>query len=185
MEEPVPDLAFYQQLFTEPIFVVPEKTPIVAPEPVATSAPTISPAELERLGNTAPLQKYPIIGENRKGLVLLFSLPEKDFQAITKNDFLIKIIGAIKYTPADVAFVNALGRQPVNIHELSKEINLAHLIVFGKNIVDMTADSRVSYYKPASIGRTPLLIAEDLASIELDVNKKKLLWGALQTIFLK
>ncbi len=180
------NLAFYQQLFTEQLYILPDPQPAIdltIPEP-KLEPETLSAAEIEQLGSTAPVKIYPVIGENRKGLVLLFSLPEAAFRALPQNDFLIKIIGAIKYTPADVAFVNALTSKPVNILALSKEVDLAHLIVFGKNILDMTADSRVSYYKPASIGRTPLLIAEDLASIELDVNKKKQLWVALQTMFL-
>lgn len=182
------DLTFYQHLFTEHLFIVPEEPPVTpAPAATATAAPesSISPQEIERLGNTAPVKKYPVIGENRKGLVLLFALPETAFEALPKNEFLTKIIGAIKYTPADVAYVNAFNAKPVNSHALSKEVNLAHLIVFGKNILDMTPDSRVGYYKPASIGRTPLLVVEELAAIELDVNKKKQLWAALQPMFLK
>lgn len=179
------DLAFYQHLFTEHLFILPDEPPV----PPALAAPAvpepISPQEMERLGNTAPAKRYPVIGENRKGLVLLFALPEAAFAALPKNDFLTKIIGAIKYTPADVAYVNALNAKPVNSHALSKEVNLAHLIVFGKNILDLTPDSRVGYYKPASVGRTPLLVVEELAAIELDVNKKKQLWAALQPMFLK
>ena len=175
------ELAFYQQLYTEHLFILPE--PELASAPVTPEV--ISPEEIDRLGRTASLPKYPVLGENKKGLVLLVSMPEPAFQALPKNEFLIKIIGAIRYTPADVGFVNAHQTIPVNIHDLSKEVNLNHLLVFGKNILDMTADSRVSYYKPASIGRIPLLIAEELEAIELDVNKKKQLWAALQTIFLK
>lgn len=181
------ELAFYQQLYTEPLFILPEPPPevtLVAPT-AAIEREVISAEEIERLGSTAPLPKYPLLGENKKGLVLLVSLPEPAFRALPENEFLIKILGAIRYTPADVGYVNALQVKPVNIHDLSKEVNLNHLLVFGKNILDMSADSRVSYYKPASIGRTPLLIAEELEAIELDVNKKKQLWAALQAIFLK
>lgn len=178
------ELAFYQQLFTEHLFILPEPLD-AAPVVSMPEAEPINSAELERLGSTAPVKKYPVIGENKKGLVLLVSLPEAAFQALPKNEFLIKIIGAIRYTPQDVGYINALNLKPVNIHELSKEVTVTHLLVFGKNILDMTADSRVSYYKPASIGRTPLLIVEELEAIERDVNKKKQLWAALQAIFLK
>ncbi|QNF35192.1 hypothetical protein HUW51_21645 [Adhaeribacter swui] len=181
------DLAFFQQLYTEPLFIIPEPSEIVAPAPAAAVVPqeTISPEEIDRWGSTQPVKKYPLVGENKKGLVILVSLPEQAFSALPKNEFLIKILGAIRYTPQDVGYVNAQQTKSVNIHDLSKEVTLNHLLVFGKNILDMTEDSRVSYYKPASIGRTPLLIAEDLAAIELDVNKKKQLWGALQSMFLK
>ncbi len=178
------ELAFYQQLYTEHLFILPEPQPQVAPIATPVSE-TISPAEMEALGSTVPRYQFPVLGENKKGLVLLVALPEAAFKALPKNEFLIKILGAIRYTPSDVGYVNALSVKPVNIHELSKEVSLNHLLVFGKNILDMTADSRVGYYKPASIGRTPLLIAEELEAIELDVNKKKQLWAALQQMFLK
>jgi hypothetical protein len=181
------DLAFYQQLYTEHLFILPDPhQEFASVAPVITPIPeSISQAEIDQLGSTAPRKNFPVLGDNKKGLVLLVSLPEPAFEALLKNEFLIKIIGAIRYTPSDVGFVNALAVKPVNIHELSKEVNLNHLLVFGKNILDMTSDSRVSYYKPASIGRTPLLIAEELETIELDVNKKKQLWAALQQMFLK
>ncbi|PSR57063.1 hypothetical protein AHMF7605_28060 [Adhaeribacter arboris] len=186
MTDQAAELTFYQQLFTEPLFILPELNKEV-PEslPKETEPELISPAEIAQLGSTTPVKKYPVIGENHKGLVLLVSLPEPAFQELPKNEFLVKILGAIKYAPNDVAYLNTLHLKPVNIYELSKAENLKHLIVFGKNILDMTADSKVSYYKPASIGRTPLLIAEELETIERDVNKKKQLWAALQAMFLK
>ncbi|QMU28726.1 hypothetical protein [Adhaeribacter radiodurans] len=186
MAEQAAELSFYQQLFTEPLFILPE----TQAEPVVFSMPVIEPepiskAEIEKLGNTAPVKKYPVLGDNKKGLLILVSQPENAFQELPKNEFLVKILGAIKYTPSDVAYVNTLNIKPINIYELSKAENLKHLIVFGKNILDMTADSRVGYYKPASIGHTPLLIVEELEIIERDVNKKKQLWAALQAMFLK
>ncbi|MDQ3290330.1 MAG: hypothetical protein M3Q05_03465 [Bacteroidota bacterium] len=186
MTDQAAQLAFYQQLFNEPLFILTEPhSDVPVSLPKQNEPEPISKAEIEEWGSTAPVNKYRVIGNNQKGLVLLVSLPEPAYQELTKNEFLIKILGAIKYTPNDVAFVNAFQVKPVNIFELGKEVQLNHLIVFGKNIVDMTGDSRVGYYKPASIGRTPLLIVEELDAIEKDVNKKKQLWAALQTMFLK
>lgn len=179
------NLAFYQQLFTEHLFILPDELPNVAPPLTSPEPEPISAEELERLGSTAPIKKFSLVGENQKGLIILVSLPEFAFQDLSKNEFLTKIIGAIKYTPSDVGYINAIDIKPVNIHDLSKEVSLANLLVFGKNILDMSSDSRVSYYKPASIGSTPLLIAEELEVIERDVNKKKQLWAALQSMFLK
>lgn len=185
MDDQAEGLAFYQQLYTEHLFILPEPAQEVTPVVLSVTTEVISKEEIDRLGSTAPVIKYPVLGENKKGLILLVSLPEPGFLALPKNEFLIKVLGAIRYTPQDVGYVNVPQTKSVNIHELSKEVNLNYLLVFGKNILDMTADSRVGYYKPASIGRTPLLIAEELAAIELDVNKKKQLWGALQQMFLK
>lgn len=179
------NLAFYQQFYTEALFVLPEALPVPASAKAVTEAEPMDALELERLGSTTPIIKYPVLGENKKGLILLVSLPEDAFRTLPTNEFLIKILGAIKYAFNDVGFVNANLNKPVNIHDLGKEVNLMNLIVFGKNILDMSSDSRVSYYKPASIGRTPLLVAEELELIERDVNKKKQLWAALQPMFLK
>lgn len=179
------NLAFYQHFYTEHLFVLPGESPVIPTITTGLEPEMLDAAELDRLGSTTPVAKYPVLGENKKGLILLVSLPDQAFSTLPKNEFLNKILGAIKFTPNDVGYVNAALTKPVNIHDLGKEVNLNSLIVFGKNILDMTSDSKVSYYKPASIGRTPLLIVEELELIEQDVNKKKQLWAALQPMFLK
>ena len=176
------NIEFYRHLFDETLFLVPE--PATREQKLAATA-AAAPPEEPVSGDTAMGPQYRLLGENRKGLVIAVSLPEGDFQALPRNEFLVKVLSAIQYSPADVAFVNIQRGEKLRIFDLAKETTVNHLVAFGPGLLDMTDDSSISLYKPASIGNTPLLIADPVADIERDVTKKKLLWNGLQAIFLK
>ncbi|PIQ21216.1 MAG: hypothetical protein COW65_10435 [Cytophagales bacterium CG18_big_fil_WC_8_21_14_2_50_42_9] len=174
-------LDFYQLFFTENLFLVPDMNSPAYPEaalPPATADDDIS-------GDTLPAKRYNLLGQNRKGLIITVALLEKEFQALPSNEFLTKVLVSIKHTLSDVAFVNLEPKEKLDIYLLSKETQINNLLVFGPGLLDMDANSKVHLYKPASIGNIPLLIADVLATIENDVNKKKLLWSGLQAVFLK
>jgi hypothetical protein len=173
------NIEFYRLLFDETLFLVPDSE--TRDKRLAAAVPAEAPVS----GDTAVGPAYPLVGENRKGLVIAVSLMEKDFQALPQNEFLTKVLSAIQHSPADVAFVNLKRGEKLRVFDLAKETQLNHLVAFGPGLLDMTADSKLGLYKPASIGNIPLLIAEPLADIEADVTKKKLLWTGLQAIFLK
>ena len=172
-------LEFYQHFFNENLFLVPDWAPNSAPIAIPTTV------EEEILGDTAPIKKYQILGENQKGLIIVVALPEKDVQTLPNNEFLSKVLASIKHTINDVGFVNLAFKEKLDIYRLGKETTLNALLAFGPGLLDMSADSKIHLYKPASIGKIPLLIADTLENIERDVNKKKQLWNGLQAIFLK
>jgi hypothetical protein len=172
------NIEFYRHLFDETLFLVPDQqaraqrqTPARPEEPVS--------------GDTLTGPRYQLLGENRKGLVIAVSLSEAEFLALPHNAFLTKVLAAIQRSPADVAFVNLKPGQLLSTFDLAKETQLNQLVAFGPGLVEMSADSKINPYKPASIGQVPLLVADTVAAIEADVNKKKSLWNALQSIFLK
>ena len=172
-------LDFYQHFFTENLFLMPDRN-------YGLSAALVTATDMEDInGDTLPAKQYALLGENRKGLVIAVSLSEKDFQALPGNEFLTKVLTSIKHTPNDVGFVNLAAKEKLQLYELSKETTVNYLLAFGPGLLDMDVNSKVHLYKPASIGNIPLLIADVLADIENDVNKKKLLWNGLQTVFLK
>jgi hypothetical protein len=176
------NIEFYRHLFDETLFLVPDQQ--VRDQRQAAAAAAALPEEPVS-GDTGAGPGYQLLGENRKGLVIAVSLSEKDFQALPRNEFLTKVLSAIQRSPADVAFVNIKRGEKLRIFDLAKETQLNHLVAFGPGLLDMTADSKISVYKPASIGQVPLLIADPLETIELDATKKRLLWNGLQAIFLK
>jgi hypothetical protein len=185
-----PDLLpFYREFFTENLFLVPEPASGTTPptdstkgQPVKLPAPEVAEAIM---GDTPVAKKFLVLGENRKGLVLLFSLPAAAFAALPGNVFLTKILAAIQHTPADVAYVNLEQNFAVNIFDLGKETKVQQVVAFGSGLVDMAPGSKINLYKPAGIGQVPLLLADPLHHIENDVNRKKQLWSGLQSIFLK
>ena len=179
-------LPFYQHFYSESLFILPENNPAPTrnPEPAPVEIVT-APITEDINGDTLVTKKFYLTGENKKGLVLLFALPEKDFAALSKNVFLTKILAAIQHTPADVAYVNLEPGFKVNIFDLSKETKLQQVVAFGPDLVDLATGFQIHLYKPAAIGQVPLLLADPLHQIENDVNRKKYLWSGLQAIFLK
>ncbi|WP_026464549.1 hypothetical protein [Adhaeribacter aquaticus] len=180
-----PDLSFFQHFFTETLFLVPEQQTTTASLPPLEAVPKPTPLTEVITGDTPKPRQYQVVGENKKGLIIVVSLSEQDFRSLPNNVFLSKVLGAIQHGPGDVGFVNISRGQRLSIYDLSKENNVKHLIAFGPGLLDLSADSKVNLYKPAAIGQYPLLVAEPLENIENDITKKKLLWNGLQTIFLK
>lgn len=177
-------LPFYQQFFSESLFILPEGPAATAPAQVVRLP---DPAEILEAtsGDTQEQKKYHLAGENKKGLVLLFSLPADQFAALPQHSFLTKILAAIQHTPADVAYVNLVPGYKLNLYHLSRETEVRQVVAFGPELLDLDAGHKINLYKPAAIGQIPLLLADPLAQIELEVNRKKYLWSGLQAIFLK
>ena len=176
MDQP---LNFYQQFFTEILFLVPDANA----ESSLKNEILTEPEAVD--GDTIPVKKYHLLGENKKGLVILVAMAEKEFQALPQHEFLSKVLASIKHTTNDVAFINLAPPEKLEIYDLSKETKVNYLLAFGPGLLDMDANSKVHLYKPASIGSIPLLIADVLTVIENDVNKKKQLWNGLQAVFLQ
>lgn len=178
-------LPFYQEFYTESLFLVPETAGTGFNEPVIIKTET-PPAIAKLVNGDTPLpKKFLFVGENKKGLILVFSVSSSDFAILPDNNFLTKILAAIQHTPADVAYVNLEPGTKLNIFDLSKETKLQQVVAFGPNLIDMDSGAKINLYKPAAIGQVPLLLAEPLHQIETDVNRKKYLWSGLQAIFLK
>jgi len=182
-------LPFYQHFFTETLFVLPEKVADSIPDSPAgsASAPPVAPApSLALVDDGAPAtKKFALNGQNKKGLALIFSLPEVDFASLPQNEFLTKILAAIQHTPLDVAYVNLPPNFALNLFDLSKVTQVNHVVAFGNGLVDLAPGFKINMYKPAGVGNVPLLLAEPLELIQNDVNRKKYLWSGLQAIFVK
>lgn len=176
------NIEFYRHLFDETLFLVADQQTREQRQAAAAAA---VPPEEPVSGDTGAAPKYQLLGENRKGLVIAVSVSEKDFALLPRNAFLTKVLSAIQRSPADVAFVNVKRGEKLRTFDLAKETQLNHLVAFGPGLLDMSADSKVTLYKPAALGPVPLLIADPVSDIEVDVTKKKLLWSGLQAIFLK
>lgn len=175
-------MELYRHLFDETLYLVPDSQ---QRSQWLAEAAAAAPPEESVSGDTLPRPAYRLLGENRKGLVIAVSMPEAEFQALPGNVFLTKVLAAIQHSPADVAFVNIQRGDKLRIFDLAKDTTLRSLLAFGPGLLDMSPDSKVNLYKPASIGKVPLLLADPLSAVEPDVTKKKLLWAGLQAIFLK
>jgi hypothetical protein len=117
-----------------------------------------------------------------KGLTILVSEDETSFRNIIQNEFLTKILKAIKYEMHDVAFVNVAKGSKVNLAVLGRTLPIKSLVSFGSSLLDL--DKIPAAYKHFHIGPTPVLLSESLTQLEADQSKKRLLWNGLQGMFL-
>jgi hypothetical protein len=179
-------LAFYQHLYTESLFVLPEEqekqSSRVLPAPQGHPQEEKPVPAVEK--QPAP-PAFMVQGENRKDLVLLVRLPEAAFRALPDLDFLQKLLKAIHHGPDDVAFVNALATSPVSLAELKAAVPVANLISFGCLVLPATAGApSPPLYTPALADGARLLLAEEIATIVNSQEKKVQLWNALKQMFL-
>ncbi|MFC5270138.1 hypothetical protein [Adhaeribacter terreus] len=117
-----------------------------------------------------------------KGLTILVSEDATTFSQILQNEFLTKILKAIKFEMHDVAFVNIACGANVNLAVLGRQLPIKSVVSFGTDLLDL--EKIPAAYKHFHVGPTPVLLSESLTQLEADQNKKRLLWNGLQGMFL-
>jgi hypothetical protein len=159
--------SFYKNFFSETLFVTRD-----------ANANTPTPEEEMTVSGPEIIYNEQVF----KGLTILVSEDEKAFGNILQNEFLTKILKAIKFEMHDVAFVNVTGGSKVNLAVLGRRLPIKSVVCFGTNLLDL--EKIPAAYKHFHIGPTPVLLSESLTQLEADQSKKRLLWNGLQGMFL-
>ncbi|WP_194349921.1 hypothetical protein [Pontibacter beigongshangensis] len=191
---------FLRNFLTETVYVVPGETLFPdAPAPVAVqSLPTTAAvsaqeakqdkteeaAAPEPAGAAMPPDKFVITGENKKGVVVLVTLPDATFRTLPQLEFLKKILAAIGLGTNDVAFVNNVSGTTAVFEELTQELNVQYIISFASRIDTQLPHDKFTLYNPVVVGRAPIIFSQSLAVLDKDPEHKKLLWNALRQVFL-
>ncbi|WP_299757161.1 hypothetical protein [uncultured Pontibacter sp.] len=156
-------------------------TETIAPEPVLEiQAPQDTPKIPKQ---EAKQQKYKLTGENRKGVVVLVTLPETEYTQLPQLQFLQKILSAIGLKPEDVAYVNNVSGELSLFEELQQELQVNYIISFASRIETAFPHDKFTLYNPVKVDDVPVIFSQSLSMLEHNVEHKKLLWGALQKIF--
>lgn len=158
------------------------KNQITEHSPVATPHIPKTPAAAAAAAHVA--EKYKIAGANAKGVVLLVTLPTDDFDRLPQLQFLQKILGAIGLKPADVAYVNNLSGATAIFEDLQQALHVNYIISFASRLDTSQPHDKFTLYHPVLIGDVPVVFSQALSLLEHDVEHKKLLWNALQKVFL-
>ncbi|MHC2990766.1 hypothetical protein OB13_03910 [Pontibacter sp. HJ8] len=199
--------AFLKNFLPETIYRIEEEmlpavcVPLAEPEPIAIPAPAAVPTadqivpaapipsaaapipKLPKVEQVAVPKAYEVIGENRKGLVVLVTLPATEFNALPQSQFLQKILAAIGFGRADVAFVNNVSGATVRFEALSEAILTKYIISFASRLDTDLPHAKFTLYNPVLIGDVPVVFSQSLAVLDTDQEQKRLLWNALQRIF--
>ena len=140
---------------------------------------------VKKVEKVAEPKTFEVIGENRKGLVVLVTLPGTAFKALPQSEFLIKILAAIGFGPADVAFVNNVSGATTKFETLSATHRTNYILSFASRLDTELPHEKFTLYNPVLVGNVPVVFSQSLAVLDGDQDQKKLLWGALQRVFKK
>ncbi|SIT80187.1 hypothetical protein [Pontibacter indicus] len=159
----------------------PEAIP-VGPAPSTSSAAI---PKLPKVEKTEQPKSFEVIGENRKGLLVLVTLPEPEFKALPKSEFLTRILAAIGFGPADVAFVNNVSGATTKFEALCDTLQTNYILSFASRLDTDLPHDKFTLYNPVLVGSVPVVFSQSLAVLDGDQEQKKLLWSALQRVFKK
>ncbi|TPE45818.1 hypothetical protein [Pontibacter mangrovi] len=156
---------------------------MVPPEPVAAKQHVHELPKIPKKEPAAQKQKYKVAGENRKGVVVLVTIPEAEFAHLPQLQFLQKILSAIGLQPSDVAYVNNISGELALFEELQKELQVNYIISFASRIETALPHEKFTLYNPVTVGSVPVVFSQALKMLADNVEHKKMLWGALQRTF--
>jgi hypothetical protein len=166
--------------------VKPEAAPIVAVSlPETPLAPEAVPAipKLPKTEAPAVPAKYNVTGDNRKGIAVLVTIPDAQFQQLPQLEFLNKILTAIGLQPSDVAYVNNISGEIAVFEDLQQTLQVNYILSFASRVESNLPHEKFTLYNPVMLGSVPIVFSHALVDIEKDQDKKRLLWGALQKVF--
>ncbi|QHT68529.1 hypothetical protein GXP67_18715 [Rhodocytophaga rosea] len=164
---------------------VPEANPSVeqvVAKPVADPPLKATPAQ--PIQSPAPIQK-PVPQKNRNKVMILFNNEHSPYLAKNEEALLKKILFSVKLDIDDVDLVNYNNIQRIEYIDLLKEKVLNQLISFGVGLTALNLELYLKKYQVERIEGVDMLLADSLSVLENSPDAKKLLWKALQHMFMK
>jgi len=123
---------------------------------------------------------------NKFSLVILCVQKENSQLSENEQAQLLRILIYLKKSFDDTPVVICTDENAVSYQQLKKEVPFNNLIIFGGNrkLQGLNIDSG-SGYKPINIGNENFFFSHDLATLENDEAKKRMLRPALDQLNLK
>ncbi len=118
-------------------------------------------------------------GNPDKGIFLCYKAADKSMQP-----FLAKILSAVKLDlQADTLTLEKTADNDFSFSTLAKDQTIYKALFFGINPKTVGLHLNFQKYQPFTVNGCLYLFADDLKSISENQDLKRLLWGALQSIF--
>lgn len=171
------DHSFLAQFITEPLYLIKDESVEANPytEPKAEET-----TQVEEPKEKVALKPVRTSGQNLKGCIILVDW--KAGEVAEEKDLLLKILGSVKRTENDVLIAHAYDTSNEQIEALLAEQNHKHVLDFGTD--SLAHLTQIKPYEIKENGPKRYLKADALSSISTDVELKKALWKALQSMFL-
>lgn len=146
-----------------------------------TPAPSIAVPKVEPEIIPQPTKNdgFDYLGENNKYILIVVNNADEKFLSKADLAFLVKIMGAKKWTLEDVAIVNMAKYTNLNFEDLKAFFACNKIVTFGfnpavLNIVGAVANQKSVYKNVAILGTW------DLTKLQNDVAKKTVFWNQLK-----
>ncbi|UII30511.1 hypothetical protein LVD17_19655 [Fulvivirga ulvae] len=180
--------SFLKHFITEPVYVIPgENLPASKVELKEEKTVAVVEEAAEVYQQPEPEQKQVkelvFKGDNKKRILVIVDQPEEEFINAADESFLSKIIGAIKLDISDIAIVNFPNNNGLN-KETLLDFNASKYLVFGVSDSKLFKDNLPPYQAIDIENGKQVLSCSSLTAIASDPTQKKLLWTALQKMFL-
>lgn len=160
-------------LYTEGIYKIKEQNPL-PPQKTITSSVTEENA-------SPPLEEIKFIGGNKKNVFILLNGNNTEIINDKEKTFLLKVLQAVNCSLEDVAIVSY--GNTLNEETIKDQFKPSVFISFGLELNLINKALKITKYQPSNQNGVNFLLADPLSAIESDVEKKKLLWKAIQILF--
>ncbi len=177
--------AFLKQFITEEVYVIDKHNNAVqdnAKVAEIVKEPKVEYPEEKIAANEKSTSETIAVnykGANKKGIAIIVNYPDQDFINAEDEAFLLKILSAVKLTAEDVAIINKANNKNLNPLEV---LESSTCLIFDEKS-DLT--NALNPYSVTNKDGVDILWGSPLTAIATDKVQKKLLWEALQALFLK
>jgi hypothetical protein len=137
--------------------------------------------QVEKVKEDKSTFKY--LGQNNKKILLLVNYTDTAFLPDKQLDFLTSILGACKFSLADVAILNSANAGATNYKSLSKELQMQYAILFDINPASLSLPVDFPAYQVQAFSNCTYLHADSLEALAADKELKTKLWLCLKKIF--
>jgi hypothetical protein len=175
--------AFLKNFITEDIYVIDgiKTAKNEVKEPASEYTPEVKPVK-----NLLPVTEVDEVslnlkGSNNKGVAIIVNYSDQEYIDSADEAFLLKILSAVKFTAEDVAIIN-LAKTIGLTHQNFEILDSSTCLIFDEK---SALTQSLNPYEITSHEGINLLWSQPLNIIAKDNVQKKLLWEALQKLFLK
>ncbi|UII26964.1 hypothetical protein LVD15_00575 [Fulvivirga maritima] len=179
------DNAFLKFFITEPVYKIAGEEIIsnsTEQEPQEEQTPEPTVVVEEEKPQEKQEQPISIKGANSLGVIVIVNEPSAEFITDQDEAFLGKILKAVKLDITKTGIINAHNNPGLNQHT-SMDIEANKFLLFGIDAAHIFK-SDFPHYQIIEAENKVFLNNHSLSEIAKDSELKKLLWGALQKMFL-
>jgi DNA polymerase III psi subunit len=123
--------------------------------------------------------------QRRLKVMVLYNEQTTPYLQPAHETLLTNILKAVGLTLKDIELVNLNNIRRVDYAEILREKTLHQLISFGIDLRELQLNIPLTAYQVQKVEDIQMLLADSFHELQLNTDKKRLLWTCLKQMFLK